>query len=525
MPVSDTNPRTLDLARLARGIPPLVWLVLAVSLFRLVGLFASQLELYPDEAQYWAWSRRFDWGYWSKPPMVAWLIALTTGLGGQAEPWVRLSSVFVHAIAALGIGATADRLYGRLAGGLAALLYLLAPGVALSSGLISTDAALLAFLSLALYCWVRATAGDAAPGPRETYGWAAGFGLCLGLAFLSKYAAVYFLIGAAAHLGLHPAARRRVRPGPLALSMGVFLLTALPNILWNAGHRFATVRHTAANANWNGGLFHPDMGARFVLDQFGAFGPAAFAALLVVATAALRRRRVDERQALLWSFALPPLIIVAIQAFLSRANANWAAAAYPAAVVLVAGWMTQAPRWGRVWMAAAVAPQALISVALVMGAASPGLADALGQANSLKRVRGWRTTTALVLDHAQAARRSGPVSAIAVDDRFLFNEITYYGRDRLAADGFPPLRIWVRGEPGNQAEATAPLTPASGDRVAVALARKGSLPLVAADFARIGPLSSASARLDRKRSRDLVLFIGEGFRPASRPPSARPRRP
>ena len=33
-------------------------------------------ELYPDEAQYWLWSRTLDFGYFSKPPMVAWTIRL-----------------------------------------------------------------------------------------------------------------------------------------------------------------------------------------------------------------------------------------------------------------------------------------------------------------------------------------------------------------------------------------------------------------------------------------------------------------
>src|SRR5262245_20707278 len=32
------------------------------------------LGLAPDEAHYWEWSRKLDWGYYSKGPLVAWLI-------------------------------------------------------------------------------------------------------------------------------------------------------------------------------------------------------------------------------------------------------------------------------------------------------------------------------------------------------------------------------------------------------------------------------------------------------------------
>lgn len=66
-------------------------LIAGLTLVRLVTLFSTPLELYPDEAQYWLWSRTLDFGYYSKPPVIAWAIWATTKLGSDAEPWVRLS--------------------------------------------------------------------------------------------------------------------------------------------------------------------------------------------------------------------------------------------------------------------------------------------------------------------------------------------------------------------------------------------------------------------------------------------------
>ncbi|MFZ5728103.1 MAG: 4-amino-4-deoxy-L-arabinose transferase, partial [Pseudomonadota bacterium] len=43
-------------------------ITLALTVVRLVALFVTPLELYPDEAQYWLWSRTLDFGYFSKPP-------------------------------------------------------------------------------------------------------------------------------------------------------------------------------------------------------------------------------------------------------------------------------------------------------------------------------------------------------------------------------------------------------------------------------------------------------------------------
>ena len=36
---------------------------LAATLARLLWLAAGTTDLYPDEAQYWLWSRTPDWGY------------------------------------------------------------------------------------------------------------------------------------------------------------------------------------------------------------------------------------------------------------------------------------------------------------------------------------------------------------------------------------------------------------------------------------------------------------------------------
>src|SRR6185503_14127993 len=87
--------------------------------FRLVVVIASPLEIGPDEAQYWRWSRTLDFGYYSKPPLIAWVIWLSTSVFGD--------------------------------GAWAAVIYLLMPGVWLSSAVISTDAVLLVAWAPALY--------------------------------------------------------------------------------------------------------------------------------------------------------------------------------------------------------------------------------------------------------------------------------------------------------------------------------------------------------------------------------------
>src|SRR5258706_6803549 len=109
-----------------------VLLTLALTLARLVALFRTPLELYPDEAQYWLWSRALAFGYWSKPPLIAWAIRAATTIGGDAEAWVRLPAVLFQGGAAICVFAIGRRLYGPRVGLASCAIYALGPGAQLS---------------------------------------------------------------------------------------------------------------------------------------------------------------------------------------------------------------------------------------------------------------------------------------------------------------------------------------------------------------------------------------------------------
>ena len=474
-------------------------LVAALTVARVVTLFMTPLELYPDEAQYWLWSRTIDFGYYSKPPMIAWLIAATTAIGGDGEAWVRLSAPLLHGAAALALAAAGGRLYDGWAGFWSAAIYSLMPGVQLSSAVIATDAPLLLFLSLALLAYAALWRGG---GDRA----ALALGAALGAATLSKYAALYFIAGLLAHVLLSPEARCTWRPRRLALAAAAALVVLGPNLVWNALNGFETVAHTAANANWEQDQrFQLGSWLEFAGEQFGVFGPVALAALLFGGIALALRRRLTAEDGLLLCLALPPLLIVSAQAFISRANANWAVAAYAPASVLVAAWLV---RWrARRTLGALVLVQGALAALFVVGVAAPAVADALGLSNGLKRARGWRATTEAVL-----VRLEPGLTAIAVDDRFLYNAMAYYGRDRLRAPGAPPLTVWVReAEPQNQAESTTPLTPTLGDRVLAANLVEDYRAEMKRDFVRTAAPRDSVVRLDPERTRAVHTFIASGY--------------
>src|SRR6516165_11519428 len=68
-------------------------LILVVTGLRLWA--AADAGLNPDEAYYWYWSRYLAPSYYDHPPMVAYLIRLSTGLLGDAPFGVRFLSLLL----------------------------------------------------------------------------------------------------------------------------------------------------------------------------------------------------------------------------------------------------------------------------------------------------------------------------------------------------------------------------------------------------------------------------------------------
>jgi 4-amino-4-deoxy-L-arabinose transferase-like glycosyltransferase len=503
----------------AKDLRAALMLTLALAVVRLVALFRTPLELYPDEAQYWLWSRTLDFGYYSKPPVIAWAIWATTAIGGDGEAWVRLSAGLFQAGATLLVFLIGRRLYDGATGLAAAALYGLMPGIQLSALVAATDAPLLFFLGLSILAYVALLQETDS---RRRTPLALGLGAALGLAFLSKYAAVYFVIGVAVHFAASPAARKAWDLRSAAAALLALAAVMAPNLAWNAAHGFATFQHTAANAAWSGvQLFNLAEAGLFLLSQFGVFGPIPLGVLIVGVALALLRKRLSAADLTLLCFTLPPLIIVTAQAFISRANANWSGAGYLTGSILAAAWLL---RWrARRWLIGGLAIQGVVAAAFLAAVISPALADKMGLANGLKRARGWSQTADLILN--RAALEPG-LTAIAVNNRFLFYATAYYGRERLAQSGVP-LASWLLMEgPRNQAETAAPLTPAIGKRVLMVSYEGWRRAEMEADFARASGLEIGSVWLDRRHKRKIEMFTGEDFSPRPRDPvSGLPQRP
>ena len=403
------------------------WTVLLLAVALLTGYRAwvivhNQLPLFFDEAQYWIWSRHPAWGYYSKPPMVAWVIGLFA-MAGESELAIRCGTLLLHALSALLAYALGRRMLGSAAGLAAGLLFASLPIVGFNSLFMTADAPLFFFWALACLALWRALNGNA---------WADWLllGIAAGLGMLSKYSMAIFAPSACLVLCL-PHYRAHWRNPRCWLAVLLALLVFAPNLWWNAQTDFVSFRHTAEISQLGRTLFHPARLAGFTAAQFACMGPIAFGLLLLALGAPSTWR--DPKRGFLAALTLPFLLLIGLQALLARANPNWAAPAYfTGSLLLVAHWSLQRRRW----LAAIIIASNLLLLSgfyHYRALASAAGVELTRKTDPYARLRGWPAAGQAV---GQVLARH-PDAVLAVGTRDEFALLNYYVRPHPDF-----MRIW-----------------------------------------------------------------------------------
>lgn len=407
-----------------------------VTLWRVAMLPLDRADLFVDDAQYWLWGQELAWGYYSKPPLIGWILRLSTDLGSDDRFWIRLPLPLIHAATAVLIATIARRLYGPRIAGIAGAGFVTLPAVALGSLLVSTDTPLLFFFALAMLAQLRlARSGDT--------GAAVLLGVAVGAGLLAKYAMIYFPLSAALAALVAPMARIGWRGA--AIAAVVALAVVAPNLVWNATNGFATVHHTAYNADWHGSGFDFAGLSGFFAGQFAVAG-LFFAAFL----AGLGRVRRDPAARYLVAMALPVLAIVSVQASISGANANWAAVAHLGALVLACAVLAGRRRL----LIAAFGVNLVVTFALPVATA---FADRwqIGDELVLRRYVGQ----AAVSRHAAEIAKAEGLDTLVSGNRAMLADFFYTLRD----SGLEIRAVPVEGFPPHHYAQKHPLTPGPGD--------------------------------------------------------------
>ena len=400
--------------------------LIAITFFRYYYILTGPLDLSPDEATYWAWSRRLDLSYYEKGPVIAWLIAASTWTMGDSVFAVRFLAPVFLALISLIIYKFSLQLFDKDDDAekkalLAALMPQATPLFS-SSGLIMTiDPPFIFFWTLSIYLFwkaVRITEGAKAqsnagteaqrhkgtggnpPIPPLEKGGKGGFeenriwiwillGICIGLGLLTKYTMAFFYICGFLFFLFRKEERRWFGKKEPYIALLLSLVIFSPVIIWNMNHGWVALRHEGGHAMLSEGFrISAKEFFSFLGSQFGVITPILF---FLVIDGGLRNYftgRLPQVRRLLFWFWAPVLGFFLLKSLQGKVQANWAMNAYITAFIAASDHML-----GRGYIKKISRPVliAAFSLAIIVTAVAhyPSVINLPFKIDPSSRLRGW----------------------------------------------------------------------------------------------------------------------------------------
>ncbi len=330
------------------------FLILAAAGARLAYLASGHaLDLAPDEAHYWDWSRQLDWSYFSKGPLVAYLIrasceltgAWSQQLVGSEMLAVRLPAVVCGSLLLVSLYVLTVQVTGRekLAATVVAFGLTL-PVLAAGSTLMTIDAPYTCCWGWALVLGHRAVLG------RANWAWPA-TGLVVGLGVLAKYTMILWLPSLA--LFLLASAEYR----PLLRRRGFWVLCALagaagwlPVLWWNWQHDWVTLRHVGGQAGLSGPAGVRWLGPlTYTATQFGLLLGFWFVPWLMAMIRYRPKNEAPPAYQYLWWMSAPMFGVFLLSSLRTPGQPNWPVTAYLSGGVLAAAWLAEQAYSPQTW--------------------------------------------------------------------------------------------------------------------------------------------------------------------------------
>jgi dolichol-phosphate mannosyltransferase len=406
---------------------------LIVYAFALRLLYLGSVELLPEEAYYWNYSRHLDIGYLDHPPLVSWLIRLGTAVFGQSQFGVRIGALCCGVVTSIFTYRLARNLFGEASALAALVLAQVLPFFFLSGLLMTPDAGLTAAWAASLYYLERALVAG-----RPSAWWRVG--ISMGIGVISKYS-IGLLAPAMLLFMLKDGPsrqwwRRREPYVAALLALAIFS----PVILWNAQHDWASFAFQTSRRLAEAPRFalHKLIASALVLITptgvlavalFFVGAPRAAAAPAGAAGADTARRRLFTSAAI-----LVPLAVFAIFSLRHEVKLDWTGAPWTAALPVMASSMIAAGAGSkgiRSWVRGAWPPTLVITL-LICAAGLHYLTlglPGLGYGKHMELVPvGWRELSLRISDAAAQVRaETGSEPLVVGMDRYaIASELQFY---------------------------------------------------------------------------------------------------
>ncbi|SFV33101.1 ArnT family glycosyltransferase [Thermoflavifilum thermophilum] len=310
-------------------------LIFITTLLHLVLAFV--LPLGNDEVYYWTYALHPAWSYFDHPPMVGWLIWLTTlGTHLHQELFVRLGAVLCSALTMYVVYDTGRMVRNERTGWIAALCYACALYSSILAGVfILPDSPQILFWWLALRSLLRIANDDT----DKPLAWLA-FGIWTGLATLSKIHGIFLWMGAALYLLLF---RRKTLKNPYVyVAAGITLICIIPILIWNVQHHFITYTYHSQRVDVAQSHIHLNYFVTEILGECFYHHPLLYILTWICLIQIFRKKfqaLTPQTIRILLSCSLPLIgILLGISLFRSILP-HWSGPAYSSLLLLVAAYI------------------------------------------------------------------------------------------------------------------------------------------------------------------------------------------
>jgi len=304
-----------------------------LSLFRIYFILHGPVDLSPDEAHYWEWSRHLDLSYYSKGPVIAYLIALSTLIFGDNPFGVRIFAVVCSFLSSVFIYKIAKKLFDEKIGYLSGIVFQLIPLFSTFGVLFTIDSPFILLWIVSMYLFILATEG-------KRYYWLI-LGVFIGLGLLTKYTMAFFYACMIIYL-LKKGAWEQLKNPWFYACLIISLIVFSPVIIWNFQHNWVTLKHTAGQAHlYDGFRISIKYFAEFIGSQLIVVTPLVFVLgfyFILQPSAFSLSSAFSLQSATRWfliSFSMPVFIFFLLKSLQGKVQANWAMTAYVPFVIAI----------------------------------------------------------------------------------------------------------------------------------------------------------------------------------------------
>jgi hypothetical protein len=309
-----------------------LWLLVSITvLIKIVLSFF--VELGNDEVYYYTYAVQPDWNHFDHPPMVGWMIKLTTlNLYWVSELSMRIGAIIASALATVVIFETGILLKNAKAGFIAALLYSFSIYTSIIAGLfVLPDSPQLLFFTLSIYCMVKWVSK---PFTFKFDDWIL-LGLFIGLATLSKVHGLFLWAGLGAFILFHQI--ESVKQRNVYVAFLVTVICILPIVFWNFQNDFITYTFHSKRVTHSG--ISLDSFLQQVLGEFIYQNPLVYVACLIALINTRKVKLIAHNKAainlLLW-LSLPLIFTFWLLSLFNPTLPHWTGPGF-IALFLIAG--------------------------------------------------------------------------------------------------------------------------------------------------------------------------------------------